>query len=357
VTAIAADDLRKAYGDTQALAGVSLSVDAGEVFALLGPNGAGKTTLVRCLTGTTTPDAGETRLLGSPPRSTPKGRIGLLPQDFTPPDRLTARELVAYYAGLYDDARDVDAVLEEVGITEAANARYADLSGGEKRRTLVATALVNDPEVLFLDEPTTGIDPAGRRAVHALIETLAAAGTTVFLTTHYMDEVERLADRVGVLADGELVAVDAPRALVRDHGGESRLLVDADATSVGRDANRPLDDHAGPLAGDDANLLAGDDTDSLADYDADSLADYDVEFTDRGLVLRNVTPGEIGGVIDALAAAGVEYDALSWREADLETAYLALTGEAPRSADTDPPDGRSSGKTPIDAAPPGGEGA
>jgi len=293
MTAIAAEGLEKSYGDTEALSGVSLSVDAGEVFALVGPNGAGKTTLVRCLTGTTTPDAGEATLLGSPPRSAASDRVGLLPQDFDPPDRLTARELVAYYAGLYDDARDVDAALAEVGVTGAAGTRYADLSGGEKRRTLVATALVNDPDALFLDEPTTGIDPAGRRAVHGLIEELSAAGTTVFLTTHYMPDVERLADRVGVLADGALVAVDAPGALVAGHGGGTRLVVDTDAGSV---------------------------------------PGYDAESTERGLVIPGVAREEIGDVVAALADAGITYDALSWREADLETAYLALTGETPRSA-------------------------
>ncbi len=293
MTAIAAADLRKAYGDTRALAGVSLSVDPGEVFALVGPNGAGKTTLVRCLTGTTTPDAGEATLLGSPPQLVAKDRVGLLPQDFGPPDRLTARELVAYYAGLYDDPREVDPVLGDVGVVDTAGTRYADLSGGEKRRTLLATALVNDPDVLFLDEPTTGIDPAGRRAVHGLIENLAAAGTTVFLTTHHMDEVERLADRVGVLAGGEIVALDTPGGLVADHGGETRLLVGTNAGSV---------------------------------------PGYNAESTDRGLVIRDIPPEEIGGVIDALAAAGVSYDSLSWSESDLETAYLTLTGETPRSA-------------------------
>jgi ABC-2 type transport system ATP-binding protein len=293
MTAIATANLRKAYDDVPALAGVSLSIDPGEVFALVGPNGAGKTTLVRCLTGTTTPDAGKATLLGSPPRSIAKGRVGLLPQDFGPPDRLTARELVSYYAGLYDDPRAVDAVLGDIGVTDVAETRYADLSGGEKRRTLLATALVNDPDVLFLDEPTTGIDPAGRRAIHGLIEDLAAAGTTVFLTTHYMDEVERLADRVGVLADGELVALDTPTGLVAAHGGETRLLVGTDA---------------------------------------DSVPGYDAEPTDRGLVIRDISPDEIGNVVDGLAEAGVVYDALSWSESDLETAYLTLTGEAPLSA-------------------------
>ena len=294
MSAITADGLTKSYGDTRALRGVSLSVAAGEVFALVGPNGAGKTTLVRCLTGTTTADAGEASLLRSAPREATKERVGLLPQNFDPPDRLTARELVAYYAGLYDDAREVDAVLADVGVTDVADTRYANLSGGERRRTLVATALVNDPDALFLDEPTTGIDPAGRRAVHALIEGLAAGGTTVFLTTHYMPEVERLADRVGVLVGGELAAVDTPRGLVAEHGGDTRLLI---AT------------------------------------DADALPGYDAERTGGGLVVSGIGATEIGSVVDSLAAAGIEYDALSWREADLETAYLELTGEAPQSTD------------------------
>jgi ABC-2 type transport system ATP-binding protein len=318
MTAIAAADLRKEYGDAPALAGVSLSVDPGEVFVLVGPNGAGKTTLVRCLTGTTAPDAGEATLLGSPPRSAPEHRIGLLPQDFGPPARLTARELVDYYAGLYDDPQAVDAVLGDVGITDAAGTRYADLSGGEKRRTLLATTLVNDPDVLFLDEPTTGIDPAGRRAVHGLIEDLAAAGTTVFLTTHYMDEVERLADRVGVLADGELVALDTPGGLVGDHGGVTRLLVGTDA---------------------------------------ESLPGYDAEPTDRGLLIRDLQPEEIGGVVGALAAAGIAYDALSWSESDLETAYLTLTGEAPRSAGGIPAvEGSADDPAPGEASVAGGDG-
>ena len=318
MTAIAAADLRKAYDDVPALAGVSFSVDPGEVFALVGPNGAGKTTLVRCLTGTTAPDAGEARLLESSPRSVSGHRLGLLPQNFDPPDRLTARELLAYYAGLYEDPRRVDSVLGDVGVTDVAGTRYANLSGGEKRRTLLATALVNDPDVLFLDEPTTGIDPAGRRAVHGLIEDLAAAGTTVFLTTHYMGEVERLADRVGVLADGELLALDTPGGLVADHGGETRLLVGTDAASV---------------------------------------PGYDPEPTDRGLLIRDIAPGEIGGVVDTLAEAGIAYDTLSWSESDLETAYLSLTGETPRSVGgVSPAEGTRGDTVPAEASIPDGGG-
>ena len=235
---IRADSVRRRYGQTVALDGVSFAVEAGEVFALVGPNGAGKTTLIRALTGTTTVD-GEVEVFGGPPADVAGERIGLLPQEFSPAGRLTARELVAYYGGLYDDARDAGAVLADVGLADSADTHYENLSGGQKRRACVGTALVNDPELLVLDEPTTGIDPVGRQELWALIEGLAERGTTVLLTTHYMAEAERLADRVGLLADGRLVALGSPAELVELHGGTDRLVIDADdegaaAREIGR---------------------------------------------------------------------------------------------------------------------------
>ncbi|WP_302080111.1 ABC transporter ATP-binding protein [Salinibaculum rarum] len=290
--ALVAEDVSRRYDETVALDGVSLSVDEGEVFALVGPNGAGKTTLVRALTGTT--DAkGSVAVFGQPPETVDRERIGLLPQDFTPAERLTARELVEYYGGLYDDTRGTDAVLADVGMDEDADTYYENLSGGQQRRTCVATALVNDPDLLVLDEPTTGIDPAGRRALWRLLETLAAGGTTIFLTTHYMEEAERLADRVGLLADGQLVAVDSPGALVETHGGESLLRIEGD----------------------------------IGDGVAEQLA-YPAEVTARGLTVRNVPPEAIGGVVETLSAAGVTYESLTWTEPDLEDVYLELTGQA-----------------------------
>ncbi|WP_459192550.1 ABC transporter ATP-binding protein [Halosimplex sp. J119] len=286
---LVAEDVRRTYGDTVALDGVSLSVDAGEVFSLVGPNGAGKTTLVRALTGTTDAE-GSVSLFGADPRQVDRERIGLLPQAFAPPERLTARELLEYYAGLYDDSRDVDAVLADVGLTDDADTWYENLSGGQQRRTCVGAALVNDPDLLFLDEPTTGIDPAGRRTLWDLLESLAAGGTTIFLTTHDMAEAHRLADRVGLLADGKLVAVDDPDALVAEYGGESRLVVETDA-----------------------------------DPDAFELP-YPAERTGDALVVSDVAPEAIGDVVDALEAAGASYDALSWSEPDLEDVYLELAG-------------------------------
>ncbi len=287
---ILAEDIARRYGETVALDGVSLSIDEGEVFALVGPNGAGKTTLVRALTGTTDAE-GTVEVFGESPRTVDRERIGLLPQEFRPAERLTARELVAYYGGLYESARDPESVLADVGMAEDAQTHYEDLSGGQQRRTCVATALVNDPDLLVLDEPTTGIDPAGRRTLWRLLERLAEAGTTIFITTHYMEEAQRLADRVGLLADGELVAVDSPDALVDRYGGESLLRIEGD----------------------------------MVDGTVDRLA-YPAEETESGLTVRNVPPTEIGSVVETLAAAGVDYDSLTWTDPDLEDVYLELTG-------------------------------
>jgi ABC-2 type transport system ATP-binding protein len=291
---LVADTVRKSYGDVRALRGVSLSVGPGEVFGLIGPNGAGKTTLVRALTGTTSVE-GTVRVLGTAPGDVDANRLGLLPQSFSPAARLTPRELLSYYAGLYDAARDPEVVLDEVGLDDAADTWYERLSGGQKRRTCVGAALVNDPDVLFLDEPTTGIDPAGRRAVWRLVDDLADGGTTVFLTSHSMAEVERLADRVGLLRDGELVATGSPTELVAEHGGESTLTVDTATPAAARAALEPA---------------------------------YAVDRSTDGVVVRGVAPREIGDVASALDAAGVVFGSLAWSEPSLEDVYLSLTGES-----------------------------
>jgi ABC-2 type transport system ATP-binding protein len=292
--AIVAEEVTRRYGETVAVDDVSLSIGAGEIFALVGPNGAGKTTLVRALTGTTD-YSGRVELFGQPPGELDRERIGVLPQDFTPAERLTARELVAYYGGLYDEARDPNAVLSDVGMAEATDSTYETLSGGQQRRTCVATALVNDPDLLVLDEPTTGIDPAGRRRLWRLLEELASTGTTIFVTTHYMAEAERLADRVGLLDDGQLVAVDTPDALVAEYGGESLLQVEGTLSGVDR---------------------------------AIENLPYEADHTGNRLTLRDVPPEAIGEVVDTLSGAGVEYESLTWTEPDLEDVYLAVTGRA-----------------------------
>ncbi|MFW6018434.1 MAG: ABC transporter ATP-binding protein [Halapricum sp.] len=287
-----ARDLARTYGETVALAGVSLSVGEGEVLGLVGPNGAGKTTLVRALTGTTDAD-GTVELFGASPRAVDRSRIGLLPQSFDPPARLSARELIEYYAGLYDHAREPGAVLSDVGLDEATGTAYEDLSGGQQRRVCVGTALVNDPDLLVLDEPTTGIDPAGRRAVWRLLEDLADEGTTVVLTSHYMAEVERLADRVGLLSDGELLALDSPQALIDEYGGQTRLVIDVDG-----------------------------------DVPTVPSIDFETSVRDGQLLVYDVPPAEIGRIVDQLTAAGITPASLTWREPDMEDVYLEVTGTA-----------------------------
>ena len=299
--ALVAEDVRKSYGGVTALDGVSLDVEAGEVFGLVGPNGAGKTTLVRALTGTTRAD-GRVRVLDERPAAVDRSRIGLLPQSFAPAARLTPRELLAQYAGRYDDARDPAAVLSDVGIDGSVREQwYETLSGGQKRRVCVAIALVNDPEVLFLDEPTTGIDPAGRRALWGLLEDLAAGGTTVLLTSHSMAEVERLSDRVGFLNGGRLVAVGTPGDLIAAHGGRSRLVVETP------------DDASPPAPAPSLDGLGG---------------DFAVSAEAGRVVVEGVGPRDIDAVVAAFDDRGIGVDSLTWAQPDLGDVYLELTGES-----------------------------
>jgi len=226
--------LRKAYGGVVAVDGVELDVAAGEVFALLGPNGAGKSTTVEILEGHRKRDGGVVRVLGQDP-SKPSGdwraRIGIVLQATADAAELTVREAVSHFAGYYPNPRDPDAVIDLVGLTEKAGARAGKLSGGQRRRLDVALGIVGRPELLFLDEPTTGFDPEARRRFWTLIRMLADEGTTILLTTHYLDEAEALADRVAVIARGRIVAEGAPTTL----GGRAT----AEATVRWRGADGP----------------------------------------------------------------------------------------------------------------------
>jgi ABC-2 type transport system ATP-binding protein len=213
------NDLRKRYGQIEAVRGISFSVEAGEVFGLLGPNGAGKTTTVEILEGLRKADGGSAVVAGVDVFSDPAGvkrRIGVQLQASAFPDNLTARETVEFFATCYDLDVDALALLRSVELEERAGQRQDKLSGGQRQRLSIATALVNKPEVLFLDEPTTGLDPQARRNLWTLIRGIQAGGTTVFLTTHYLDEAEVLCDRVAIMDEGRIVALDAPRKLVGD---------------------------------------------------------------------------------------------------------------------------------------------
>jgi len=214
--AIEVRGLRKSYGDVEAVRGIDLAVDVGEVFALLGPNGAGKTTTVEILEGYRQRSAGEVSVLGHDPAKHERAfrrRIGIVLQSTGVDPYLTVRETVELFAAYYPRPRNVDEVLEVVGLTEKRDVRVLKLSGGQQRRLDVAIALAGDPELLFLDEPTTGFDPGARRNAWEIVRNLTALGKTVFLTTHYMDEAQNLANRVAVIATGEIVAEGPPSTL------------------------------------------------------------------------------------------------------------------------------------------------
>ncbi|MGS2646373.1 ATP-binding cassette domain-containing protein [Streptosporangium sp. LJ11] len=215
-TAVRVRGLTKRYGDVQAVGGIDLDIHAGEVFAILGPNGAGKSTTVEIMEGHRTRDAGEVSVLGvDPGRPTRawRSRIGVVLQTADDAAEATVRETVRHFAGYYPRGKDPDEVIEQVGLTEKADQRIRKLSGGQRRRVDVALGVIGDPELLFLDEPTTGFDPEARRRFWELIEGLARDGTTIVLTTHYLDEAEALADRVAVVAGGRIVAEGEPKTL------------------------------------------------------------------------------------------------------------------------------------------------
>jgi ABC-2 type transport system ATP-binding protein len=208
--------LRKSYGDVAAVRGIDLDVQLGEVFALLGPNGAGKTTTVEILEGYRRRTAGDVTVLGVDPAHPTlewRARIGLVLQASKMPPELTVEELVSRYAGFYPAPRDVGETIELVGLAEKRRSRAGRLSGGQQRRLDVALALVGDPELVFLDEPTTGFDPAARRQAWQMVANLRRLGKTVLLTTHYMDEAEALADRVAIVVGGRIVAEGPPSTL------------------------------------------------------------------------------------------------------------------------------------------------
>lgn len=209
--AVVADGLTKRYGARTVVDDVSFRIEPGETFALLGPNGAGKSTTVEMLEGFRTPTSGAASVLGVDPRHADRAwrsRIGVVLQSTGQADALTVREILTHFARVFPSARDVDETIAAVGLAEHAKRRVGKLSGGQQRRVDVALGIIGRPEVLFLDEPTTGFDPQARRAFWQLIRDVAADGTTILLTTHYLDEAEQLADRAGIIAGGRLLAID-----------------------------------------------------------------------------------------------------------------------------------------------------
>jgi ABC-2 type transport system ATP-binding protein len=233
---IEVDNLRKRYGSHVGVEDVSFQVAQGEIFGLLGRNGAGKTTTVECLQGLRRADGGRVRVLGlDPQRHTQqlRRRIGCQLQEATLPDRLKVWEALDLFASLAPGGRDWRVLMDQWGLAGKRNASFSSLSGGQRQRLFVALALVNDPEVVFLDELTQGLDPAARRIAWALIRAIRQRGTTVVLVTHYMDEAEQLCDRIAVIDGGRVVATDTPQGLIARFGGPIRITFTPDGHDVG----------------------------------------------------------------------------------------------------------------------------
>ncbi|BAS26357.1 ABC transporter ATP-binding protein [Limnochorda pilosa] len=226
---IEVEDLRKAYGPVQAVDRISFSVAEGEIFGFVGPNGAGKTTTIECVEGLRRPDQGTIRVLGIDPHRDPyrlRPLVGMQLQQSEVPDLLRVHEVIGVFSALYPRSVNGDALLARVGLEHRRRARVGRLSGGEKQRLFIALALVSDPKVVFLDELTTGLDPHARRQMWNEVRRLREDGRTIVLSTHFMEEAERLCDRVAIVDRGRIVALDSPQDLIHRFGGGRRLVVE-----------------------------------------------------------------------------------------------------------------------------------
>jgi ABC-2 type transport system ATP-binding protein len=226
--AITADDVYKSYGSIKAVDGISFKVQKGEVYSFLGPNGAGKTTTVEMLEGLRKADRGEIRVLGEEPwhEASKLGRtVGVMPQDFRFIERITSREAIRYYCSLFSVRDKTKELLSLVDLEEVQNVQFQNLSGGQKQKLGICLALINDPELIFLDEPTTGLDPKARRKIWDLIRKLKDEGKTVILTTHYLEEAEMLADRVAIMDHGKIIAEGSPGEIINRMGKGRKLTV------------------------------------------------------------------------------------------------------------------------------------
>jgi ABC-2 type transport system ATP-binding protein len=226
--AIHVSGLRKSYGDFEAVRGIDFDVAQGEVFGLLGPNGAGKTTTVEILEGLRPRTAGDVTVLGYDPAADTrriKDRIGVCLQSTNLPDKMTVRESLTLFGAFYSREVDRDKLLQRLQLWEKRNVFYSKLSGGQKQRVALALALVNDPQMIFLDEPTTGLDPQVRLEIHGLISELRESKRTILMTTHYIEEAERLCDRVAIVDEGKIIAIGTPRELQAQTMGQSRVEI------------------------------------------------------------------------------------------------------------------------------------
>ena len=295
-------DLVKCYGDLRAVDGVTFVVNEGEIFGMVGPNGAGKTTTIECLEGLRQIDGGRVSVYGKDPfeeRRTVMERIGIQLQESDLPSRLRVREALNLFASFYAEPVDPEMLLERMGLQDKAKSPVKKLSGGQKQRLFIAIALINRPEVVFLDELTTGLDPQARRSMWDLVREIRDQGSTVFLTTHYMEEAERLCDRVAIMDYGKIVALDSPRAMIRDLGIEKRLSF---------------------------HLLNGS---NGLDLDALPGVEY-VEHRQDRVIVSGSGKRLISRVVHALEDSGIDFDDLRTEQPNLEDVFLSLTGRAVR---------------------------
>jgi ABC-2 type transport system ATP-binding protein len=301
-TVIEVENLQKSYGATRAVDGVSFCVEQGEVFGMVGPNGAGKTTTIECVEGLRRPEAGRVRVLGTDVHADGAGiagRIGIQLQQSNLPPRLRVGEALDLFAAFYPKPEPVGELLERMGLDDQRSAAVSKLSGGQRQRLFIALALVNRPELVFLDELTTGLDPQARRSMWDLVREIRAQGRTIFLTTHFMEEAERLCDRVAILDHGKIVALDRPEALVRSLGVETRVVFTqpSDAPSV------PWDRVAGV---------------------------HRVETSGERVVVEGAGERFVSSVVLALEGRHIAFRDLRTEQPTLEDVFLRLTGRAIR---------------------------
>jgi ABC-2 type transport system ATP-binding protein len=294
--------LRKQYGPLTAVDGVSFTVEAGEIFGMVGPNGAGKTTTIECCEGLRRPDSGQVTALGLDPQTAGgelRQRIGMQLQESALPPRIRVWEALDLFASFYHRPTDWKKLLDRLGLVEKRNAAFVSLSGGQKQRLYIALSLINDPELVFLDELTTGLDPQARRSMWDLVREVRSGGKTVCLTTHFMEEAEQLCDRVAIIDRGRIVALDSPANLVASLDAENRILFRVD---------KPLD----PVR---LQTLPG---------------VTRVNQTAEGVLVFGKGATLVGDVVNALTGAGIAFRDLRTEAPNLEDVFLALTGRAMR---------------------------
>lgn len=299
---IQVDHLRKVYGSTVAVDDVSFEVYEGEIFGMVGPNGAGKTTTIECVEGLRQPESGHIRVLGLDPQRDGyalRPRIGIQLQESALQDRLKVWEALDLFVSFYPRTVDRQRLLEQLGLADRRNTPFAKLSGGQKQRLFIALALVSDPEVVFLDELTTGLDPQARRAMWDLVRQIRDQGKTVFLTTHFMEEAERLCDRVAIMDHGRIVALDTPENLIRTLSADHRVVFSVDGL-----------------------------------FEPQQLSNLPgvsrIEMSGERVIVYGRTDRLVGEVVDALTKSGVRFRDLRTEQPTLEDVFLSLTGREMR---------------------------